>query len=85
MTMLLRRTIVDFSRVLREWDGFGVNYVEAAQTLDYDADPQDYGGFSILSEEDRRKVIEMTFGDDGLRPGVVKMFLDPFHQAEPRP
>ncbi len=81
--MLLRRTLVDFSKVLREWDGFGVNYVETSQTLDYDADPQDYGGFSVLCEEDRRKVIEMTFGDDGLRPGVVKMFLDPFHQPEP--
>jgi hypothetical protein len=25
----------------------------------------------------------MIFGPDGLRPGVVKMFLDPFHQSEP--
>ncbi|MFO7957383.1 MAG: hypothetical protein R6X33_09810 [Candidatus Brocadiia bacterium] len=80
---MLRRTQVDFGDVIREWDGFGVNYVETSQTLHYDEEPQDYGGFSILSEDDRRKVIEMTFGEDGLQPGLVKMFLDPFHQEEP--
>ncbi len=82
---MLRRTQVDFSKVLRRWDGFGVNYVETAQTLDPAAEPQDYGGFSILAEADRRKVIEMVFGADGLRPALLKMFLDPFHQDEPGP
>ncbi len=80
---MLRRTVVDFAEVIRTWDGFGVNYVETCQTLDYDAEPQDYGGFSILSDEDRCRVIDMTFGDDGLRPGLVKMFLGPLHQEEP--
>lgn len=79
----LRKAVVDFSRVLRTWDGFGVNYVETHQTRDYDNHPQDYGGFSLLSEENRQRIAELTFGDDGLRPGVVKMFLDPFHQPEP--
>lgn len=79
----MRQAIVDFSKTLRNWDGFGVNYVEAAQTRDYDADAQDYGGFSTLTEVQRQEIIEMTFGDDGLKPGVVKMFLDPFHQNEP--
>ena len=36
------RTQVDFSKTIREWDGFGANYVEAAQTRDYSADPQEY-------------------------------------------
>jgi hypothetical protein len=27
---------VDFSKNLRTWDGFGFNYVETAQTVDYD-------------------------------------------------
>ena len=46
----MRRTGVDFSKRIRDWDGFGVNYVEAAQTRDYRADPQEYGGFSLLIE-----------------------------------
>ena len=32
---------VDFSVKLRNWDGFGFNYVETAQTMDYVTDPQD--------------------------------------------
>jgi hypothetical protein len=77
------RIQVDFSKKVRDWDGFGVNYVEAAQTRDYDADPQEYGGFSVLSEPQRQEILEMIFGQEGLKPGLVKMFLDPFHQAEP--
>ncbi|MCU0519904.1 MAG: hypothetical protein MUF84_04330 [Anaerolineae bacterium] len=79
----MRRTAVDFSMTLRDWDGFGVNYVEAAQTRDYLADPQEYGGFSILTEVQRQEILDLIFGEDGLKPGLVKMFLDPFHQAEP--
>ncbi len=75
---------VDFSKKIHEWDGFGVNYVEAAQTRDYDANPQEYGGFSYLSEADRQQVIEMVFGPDGLQPGLVKMFMDSWHQPEER-
>lgn len=77
------RAEVDFSRKLQTWDGFGFNYVETAQTMDYAKDPQDYGGFSLLQEEDRQKIVEMVFGEDGLRVGLLKMFCDPFHQAEP--
>jgi len=77
------RATVDFSKVLRLWDGFGVNYVETAQTPDYSKDAQEYGGFSLLTESDRGKILDMIFGDDGLRPGVVKMFFGPFHQTEP--
>ncbi|NSW93886.1 MAG: hypothetical protein HPY62_04150 [Bacteroidales bacterium] len=73
---------VDFSAKLRTWDGFGFNYVETAQTIDYTSNPTDYGGFSILSEQSRREVIDLVFGDDGLKPGLVKMFLDPFQQKE---
>lgn len=71
---------IDFDRHLHPWDGFGVNYVETSQTRDYAASPQDYGGFGSLTEETRREIVEYVFGNDGLRPGVVKMFLDPFHQ-----
>ena len=74
---------VDFSKKLRNWDGFGFNYVETCQTFDYNADPQDYGEFSILSQPDRDKVIDMVFGEDGLKVGLVKMFCDPFHQEKP--
>jgi len=77
------RTHIDFTKHLRRWDGFGVNYVEAAQTRDFNADPQEYGGFSLLTEAQRQEVITLIFGEDGLKPGVVKMFLDSFHQDEP--
>ena len=81
----MRRVQVDFTRKIRDWDGFGINYVEAAQTRDYRADPQEYGGFSLLTEQDRQEILEMVFGAGGLKPGVVKMFLDSFHQESPGP
>jgi hypothetical protein len=77
------RAEVDFSKILRDWDSFGFNYVEVPQTMDYDKDPQEYGGLSLLTEKERQDIIELVFGDDGLKPGIVKMFFDPFHQKEP--
>jgi hypothetical protein len=73
---------VNFSKKLREWDGFGFNYVETCQTPDYTTNPQDYGGFSTLSEEKRKEIIDLIFSKDGLKPGVIKMFFGPFHQRE---
>lgn len=73
---------VDFTDTIRPWDGFGVNYVETAQTYDYEQYPQDYGGFSKLTNKDKQEIISLVFGDDGLRPSIVKMFLDPLHQTE---
>ncbi len=72
---------VQFDNKVRTWDGFGVNYVEAAQTRDYRKRPQEYGGFSTLSEEKRRQILDMIFGPDGLKPGIVKMFLDSLHEG----
>lgn len=80
--MVMRKGEVDFNIKLRKWDGFGVNYVEVAQTVNYDQDPQEYGGFSILSKKDREEILQMIFGEEGLKPGVVKMFIDPFQQQE---
>jgi O-glycosyl hydrolase len=74
---------VDFSRHLRKWDGFGFNYVETAQTRDYDEYPQDYGGFSLLSPEKQEEIVQLVFGEDGLQVQIVKMFLDPYHQRLP--
>lgn len=74
---------VDFSKKLQDWDGFGVNYVQATHTSNYKEDPQDNGAFYRLSEEKRYEIAEYIFGDDGLRPSLVKMFLDPLHQNEP--
>ncbi|MFW5980847.1 MAG: hypothetical protein ACOCRB_02365, partial [Halanaerobiaceae bacterium] len=73
---------VDFDDNIRHWDGFGVNYVETAQTPSYKQYAQDYGGFSILNEEQRKEILNLIFGDEGLKPGLIKMFLDPFHQQE---
>lgn len=75
--------VVDFAKTLRDWDGFGFNYVETAQTIDYNVDAKDYGGFSIMTEKSRQEIIDLVFGDNGLKVGLVKMFLDPFHQNEP--
>jgi hypothetical protein len=83
--MPLMKVSIHLNRSLRPWDGFGFNYVETAQTLNYTTDPQDYGGFSILPEEHRRQILELVFGEDGLKPGLVKMFYDPWHQPEPEP
>lgn len=74
---------VDFGDKRQTWDGFGVNYVEVPQTRDYKANPQEYGGFSALSEEKRAKLLDEIFGPDGLQPGVVKMFLDVWQQERP--
>jgi hypothetical protein len=78
-----RQLIVDFNTKIRQWDGFGFNYVQTAQTRDFINNPQEYGGFSLLSSADREIILDMVFGPDGLKPGVLKMFLDPFHQDEP--
>lgn len=71
--------VIDFNNKLHEWDGFGVNYVESCQTLDYKNQPQDLGGFSILNAEQKAEILDLTFGKDGLRPEIIKMFLDPWH------
>ena len=74
---------VDFSQKLQIWDGFGVNYVELAQSTDPITDPQEYGGFSLLNEEKRQEILNMIFGNEGLQPAIIKMFFDPFQQKQP--
>ncbi len=76
------RCEVHFDRTLRPWEGFGFNYVEEAQYRDIDAQRQDYGGFSYLNEKSRQEILQLIFGEDGLQPALIKMFLDPFHQEE---
>jgi len=76
---------VNFDQKLREWDGFGINYVETCNERDFNrylAHPQDYGGLSTLSEAKRQEILNLIFGANGLKPALVKMFLDPFHERE---
>lgn len=73
---------IDFSRIIMPWDGFGFNYVEFAQSLDPAKDVQDLGGFTLLSDKQKQEIIELVFGENGLKISVVKMFLDPWHQKE---
>lgn len=75
--------VVDFNNELQEWDGFGFNYVETAHTYNYIDVNQDYGGFSLLDEQQKEEIVELIFGEGGLKPGIVKMFLDPLHQDIP--
>jgi len=72
---------IRFDRLIRPWDGFGVHYVETAQTRDYSLYHQDYSGFSFANPDSRQQIMEMIFGKDGLRPGLTKLFLDPFHEG----
>lgn len=74
---------VDFSATLQEWDGFGFNYVEATRTRDYASRREDLGGFSYLTEAQKAEILQLVFGRDGLGIEVLKIFLDPFHQADP--
>ena len=74
--------LVDFGSTMQEWDGFGFNYVEACQTRDYDNDPQDYGGFSLLNEAQRKEITDLVFSPSGLNVDLIKMFLDPWHQRD---
>ena len=82
MSLFAAEISVRFDRPLQEWDGFGVNYVETSQTRDYNEWPQDYGGMSTLSEEQRQEIIQLIFGEDGLKPGIAKMFIDSFHEGQ---
>lgn len=81
--LLIPDVQVQFDRPIRLWDGFGFNYVEASQTRDYHANPQDYGGFSLLREDQRQEILDLIYGPGGLRPALLKLFLDPFHQPAP--
>ena len=75
---------IRLDRPIREWHGFGVNYVEAAQTRDYTLYAQDYSGFSFASPDNRELILDLIFGKEGLRPGLTKLFLDPFHEGGTR-
>jgi hypothetical protein len=58
----------------------GVNHVETGQTRDSDEWPQDYGGFSTVTEKQRQDIVVLVLGEDGLKPGIVKTFIDLFHE-----
>jgi hypothetical protein len=72
---------VDFTTQLQPWHGFGVNYVETAQTRDYNQWPQDFGGFSKITEAQRQELMDALYGPDGLGLALHKIFLDPWGQA----
>jgi len=74
---------VDFTAKLQPWHGFGVNYVETAQTRDYELWSQDFGGFSKLTEAQRHALMDALYGPDGLGLALHKIFLDPWAQATP--
>ena len=74
---------VDFSACLQAWDGFGLNYVQTCHTPDYHRQPQDYGGWDTLESKAVEQILDELFGDDGLRPAILKLFLDPLHAETP--
>ena len=44
---------------------------------------QEYGGFSILDDNEKSEIIDLIFGENGLKPGIIKMFLSADHQKKP--
>ncbi|TWU32832.1 glycoside hydrolase [Novipirellula artificiosorum] len=77
------RAGVFFDNPLRTWDGFGFNYVETAHSYDMSKFNQEYGGFSLLDEQEKQEIVQLVFGEEGLKVGLVKMFLGANHQQEP--
>jgi hypothetical protein len=75
------RAYVDFTKKIRVWDGFGLQYLETFDIPDISKKHQDYGGFSLLSHDDRNRVSQLLFGNDGPKPAILRIFLDPFHQS----
>ena len=45
---------------------------------------QEYGGFSLLDETEKAEITGLIFGENGVKPGIVKMFLGADHQKEPQ-
>ncbi len=64
---------VNFDQHLQVWDGFGCNYVEMSHSRA--GAYEDYGSFSEMSDANKEKILDLTFGADGLQPSVIKMFL----------
>lgn len=64
------RAHVDFSRKLRDWDGFGICFTDKAIV-----DPLEY--FSL--NDNHYQFLKDLFDVNGLRIGIIKMFIDPFH------
>ena len=62
---------VEFDQKIREWDGFGANYVEVRHTRDYDVWPQDYGGFKYLNDKEKqeKRVVGPPRGEQQCRQG----------------
>lgn len=63
------RAHVDFSKKLRDWDGFGICFTDKAVV-----DPEEY--FTLNSNH--QQFLRSIFGHDGLRVGIIRLFLDPF-------
>lgn len=57
-------------------------YFSASQTRNYSNWSQDYGGFIYLNDKQKQEILDLTFSfENGLRPGLIKMFIDPFHEG----
>jgi hypothetical protein len=76
------RTYVDFSRKIREWDGFGVSFANnSCQTPNLS--PSLFSSSSnIPPEYDLKKNAELLFGSSGLRINIIKTFLNSNEQKQ---
>ncbi|NLG15861.1 MAG: hypothetical protein GX556_00865 [Fibrobacter sp.] len=69
------RSHVDFSKILRPWDGFGVT-LNSIPSLSL---PQN---INSAGEPDISTHPGLYFGTDGLQANIVRIYLDPFHQKK---
>lgn len=76
------RAYVDFSRKIREWDGFGVSFSNIncqKPNLALSLFPHSTG---ILPGFDYKKNAELLFGGNGLRISIIKTFLNSAEQKQ---
>ncbi len=72
------RAYVDFSKVIREWDGFGVCFSNR-NCMKSDIDPYLFKlDFQYLSKSNQNKIADLIFGSEGLRVGLIKTYINSY-------
>ena len=74
------RAYVDFSKRLRDWDGFGITYTGGVRRI-----PQSEKVFMSLQQENRLRLLESLFGSDGMRAAIIRLYLDPAYDLLSQP
>ncbi len=69
------RAYVDFSKTIREWDGFGISFLNSL-CIKPDPVPSLFKSENNLIDENSfKKIAELIFGLDGLKISIIKTFI----------